>query len=112
MQSQKEVSMDVTDRKQLSDAAPLLLRQDAVVSVSGYFYAVDFGPDIQPQHRRVGKDRRYTCSLGADCPEVIAAAPDELQKQANFHYLYVQPSRERNMVGHGGSVKPSRERES
>lgn len=63
--------MVLTTPKQIRDVE---LRQDAVVSVSGYFYAVDLGPRVQPQHHRVGKDKRCTCSLGADCPAVIAVA--------------------------------------
>jgi len=50
------------------------LRQDAIVTISGYFYAVDFGPDVRPQHHRMGKDKRCTCSLGEDCPAVLAVA--------------------------------------
>lgn len=26
------------------------------ISISGYFYAVDFGPDLRPQQHRVGKN--------------------------------------------------------
>ena len=49
-------------------------RQDAVVRVIGYFYGVDPGYGVQPQHHRVGKDRKCTCSLGVDCPAVQAVA--------------------------------------
>jgi hypothetical protein len=48
------------------------LRQDARVRVIGYFYAVDFGYGVKPQHHRVGKDRKCTCTLGAECPAVLA----------------------------------------
>jgi len=48
--------------------------QDAVVSISGYFYAVDLGPAVRPRHHRVSKDRRCTCPLGAGCPAVEAVA--------------------------------------
>jgi hypothetical protein len=41
------------------------LRQQAAVSVSGYFYAVNLGPDVRPQFH-------CTCELGADCPAVLA----------------------------------------
>lgn len=46
--------------------------QEARVTVIGYFYAVDFGYGVQPQHHRVGKDIKCTCSLGADCPAAQA----------------------------------------
>jgi hypothetical protein len=48
------------------------LRQDARVTVIGYFYAVDFGYGVRPQQHRVGKDKRCTCPLGADCPAILA----------------------------------------
>jgi len=48
--------------------------QQAAVSVSGYFYVVNLGPDVHPQHHHVGKDRRCTCGIGADCPAVKAVA--------------------------------------
>jgi hypothetical protein len=48
--------------------------QQATVSVSGYFYVVNLGPDVHPQHHHVGKDRRCTCGMGADCPAVKAVA--------------------------------------
>ena len=50
------------------------LRQEARVTVIGYFYGVDLGCCVKPQHHRVGKDRKCTCSLGADCPAVQAVA--------------------------------------
>jgi hypothetical protein len=48
------------------------LRQEARVTVIGYFYGVDLGYGVQPQHHRDGKDRKCTCGLGADCPAVQA----------------------------------------
>lgn len=45
-----------------------------VVSISGYFYAVDLGPGVRPQHHRVGKDRRCACDLGAICPAIAVVA--------------------------------------
>ena len=44
--------------------------RDAVVSVSGYFYAVDLGYGVHPRHHRVGIDLKCTCVLGAECPAV------------------------------------------
>ena len=40
------------------------------ISILGYFYAVDFGPDVHPQHHRVGKNAICTCHLGELCPAV------------------------------------------
>jgi len=48
--------------------------RDATVCVSGYFYVVDLGPDVQPRAHHVGKDKRCTCLLGTDCPAVFAVA--------------------------------------
>ncbi len=48
--------------------------RDATVCISGYFYVVDLGPDVQPRFHHIGKDKRCTCSLGATCPAVSAVA--------------------------------------
>jgi hypothetical protein len=40
------------------------------ISIIGYFYAVDFGPDVHPQNHRVGKNAICTCYLGELCPAV------------------------------------------
>jgi hypothetical protein len=64
--------MVLTTPKQIQEVDVKALRQEALVSVSGYFYAVDFGADVRPRHHYVGKDRRCTCGLGADCPAVLA----------------------------------------
>lgn len=50
------------------------VQETARVTISGYFYAVDFGPGEHPQHHRVGKDRNCTCRLGGGCPAVTAVA--------------------------------------
>jgi hypothetical protein len=42
------------------------------ISIIGYFYAVDFGPGVHPQHHRVGKNAICTCYLGELCPAVDA----------------------------------------
>ena len=34
------------------------------ISIIGYFYAIDFGPGVRPQHHRVGKNAICTCYLG------------------------------------------------
>ena len=44
----------------------------AVVTITGYFYNVDFGPENHKGTHRVGKDRRCSCHLGKDCPAVSA----------------------------------------
>ena len=64
--------MVLTTPKQIKEVDVQFLRQEALVKVSGYFYAVDFGPGVHPQNHRVGKDRRCTCGLGPDCPAVFA----------------------------------------
>jgi hypothetical protein len=33
------------------------------VSIIGYFYAVDFGPGVRPQHHRVGSNGVCSCYL-------------------------------------------------
>jgi hypothetical protein len=66
--------MVLTTPKQIKDADLQVFCQQAVVSVSGYFYVADLGPEVHPQYHHVGKDRRCTCGLGADCPAVKAVA--------------------------------------
>ena len=43
---------------------------DVDISIIGYFYAMDFGPGVHPQHHRVGKNAICTCYLGKLCPAV------------------------------------------
>jgi hypothetical protein len=40
------------------------------ISITGFFYAVDFGPGVRPQYHRVGKNAICTCYLGELCPAV------------------------------------------
>ena len=42
----------------------------ATVMVVGYFYAVNLGDSVRPQHHRVGINGECTCSLGKSCPAV------------------------------------------
>lgn len=49
-------------------------RPRAHVAVSGYYYAVDFGPGVQPRHHRVARDRRCTCGLAESCPAIQEVA--------------------------------------
>ena len=51
---------------------PKIAAREAVVQVSGYFYAVDLGPDVRPRSHYVGKDKRCSCPLGPDCQAVPA----------------------------------------
>ncbi len=54
-----------------SDPAALQMALAEVeVSISGFFYAVDFGPGIHPQHHRVGKNAVCSCHLAELCPAV------------------------------------------
>ena len=45
---------------------------NATVMVNGYFYAVNLGADVRPQHHRVRINGECTCSLGRNCPAVQA----------------------------------------
>jgi hypothetical protein len=57
------------------DITTLSTMREAIVTVyREYFYRVVFNPDIRPQTHLVGKDKRCTCGLGADCPAVVAVA--------------------------------------
>jgi hypothetical protein len=58
--------------KQIREVGTPVRQQDAAVSVTGYFYSVDFGPETRPRYHHVGKDRKCTCGLGAECPAVKA----------------------------------------
>jgi len=51
-----------------------LALEEATVTVEGYFYRVDFGPQVQPCFHTVGKDRTCRCSLGKTCPAVQVVA--------------------------------------
>ena len=54
---------------------PVALRSaltEVDISVSGYFYAVDFGPDVRPQHHRVDTNGVCSCYLAEYCPAVEA----------------------------------------
>jgi hypothetical protein len=66
--------MVLTTPKQIKESDLQTLCQQATVSVSGYFYAVNLGPDVHPQYHHVGKDRRCTCGLGVNCPAILVVA--------------------------------------
>ncbi len=44
------------------------------VTVCGYVYRVNLGPEVQPRFHTVRKDRSCDCELGADCPAIDAVA--------------------------------------
>ena len=58
--------------KLIKEVNSKVLRLDAQVSISGYFYLVDLGLETRPRYHHVGKDRKCTCGQGADCPAVKA----------------------------------------
>jgi len=47
-------------------------QEQATVWVSGYFYAVNLGEHVRPQHHFVGINAECTCALGCSCPAVDA----------------------------------------
>ena len=47
-------------------------QEQATVMVVGYFYAVDLGDHVRPQHHRVGINAECTCALRCSCPAVDA----------------------------------------
>jgi hypothetical protein len=68
------------------------------VTLSGYFYAVDLGPDVRPQHHRVGINGACTCPLGTDCPAVrlvrrCLEAGGQRAERPPFGYYPVAPAR-------------------
>ena len=47
--------------------------KEAIIEINHeYFYKVDFGPGVYPQHHIVSHDLFCTCTLEADCPAVTA----------------------------------------
>ena len=46
--------------------------QETLVSTEGYFYRVDFGPEVSPRIHIVDCGQRCTCGLGESCPAVLA----------------------------------------
>jgi len=80
--TKKNCTMVLTTPKQIKGTAPPVLQPatnqapswQATVSISGYFYRVDLGPEVRPRYHTVGKDRHCTCSLGANCPAVKSVA--------------------------------------
>ncbi len=52
--------------------AIIVHQQLTTVMVVGFFYAVDLGDHVRPQHHRVGINAECTCALGCSCPAVEA----------------------------------------
>ncbi len=56
----------------LSYTAVLGQLENTHVSVKGYLYQVDFGPQVKSRYHTVDRQKRCTCGLGASCPAVLA----------------------------------------
>lgn len=60
-------------QKTFTHSTEITVRQQlATVMVVGFFYAVDLGDHVRPQHHRVGINAECTCALGCSCPAVEA----------------------------------------
>ena len=72
--------------------------QETLVSIDGYFYQVDFGPEVSLRSHRVDRDQRCECSLGKSCPAVLAvieylAAGGEPPPEPSLGYYPIAPAR-------------------
>jgi hypothetical protein len=57
----------------ITRSATITVRQEkASVRLAGYFYAVDLGEYVRPQHHYVGINAECNCDLGSACPAVDA----------------------------------------
>ena len=73
-------------------------QQPAAVRVVGYFYAVDLGDPVRPQHHRVGINGECTCFLGRACPAVDAvrsylAEGGQRAERPPYGYYPVRPAK-------------------
>jgi hypothetical protein len=64
----------------------------------GYFYAVNLGDQVRPQHHRVGLNGECTCPLGRTCPAVDAvrsylAEGGQRADRPPFGYYPVRPAK-------------------
>ena len=60
-------------QKTFTRSTSKIVRQEqASIMVVGFFYAVDLGDHVRPQHHRVGINAECTCALGCSCPAVEA----------------------------------------
>jgi hypothetical protein len=72
--------------------------QQPTVMTVGYFYAVDLGSPVSPQHHRVGINGECTCPLGRQCPAVYAvreylANGGQRAERPPFGYYPVRPAK-------------------
>ena len=78
--------------------ATITIRQEqASVRVTGYFYAVDLGSHVRPQHHYVGINAECNCTLGHSCPAVDAVRAylkegGQRVDRPPFGYYPVRPS--------------------
>ncbi len=83
----------------LTCSTAITVRQQlAAVRVAGYFYAVDLGDQIRPQHHRVGINGECACFLGRACPAVDAvrsylAEGGQRAERPPFGYYPVRPAK-------------------
>ena len=74
----------------------ITVTNDVKVMLLGYFYAVNLGLDVRPQHHRVAINGECTCSLGRGCPAVKAvqkylAEGGQRVKRPPYGYYPVRP---------------------
>lgn len=77
--NRKEVVLNSTLTASQARVSPEIKRilidilKEAIITVyHEYFYRVDFGPGVYPQHHIVSHDLYCSCVLEADCPAVTA----------------------------------------
>jgi hypothetical protein len=73
-----------------------ICQQPATVRVTGYFYAVDLGSHVRPQHHYVGIN--CNCDLGRSCPAVDAVRAflkEDGQRvdRPPFSFYHVRPAK-------------------
>lgn len=79
-------------------AAKIIRQQPAAVRVTGYFYAVDLGSHVRPQHHYVGVNAECNCDLGRSCPAVDAVRAylkdgGQRAERPPFGYYPVRPAK-------------------
>ena len=83
---------------QQMQAKTVAVADDATIMVIGYFYAVNLGADVRPQHHRVAINGECTCSLGRGCPAAKAvqkylAEGGERVERPPYGYYSVAPAK-------------------
>ncbi len=76
----------------------IIHQEQTSVRVTGYFYAVDLGSHVRPQHHYVGINAVCNCDLGQSCPAVDAvrsylADGGKRAERPPFGYYPVRPSK-------------------